>query len=467
MTTPFTSNAKTLALFNSGIVQATFRNAMMPALGFRGEFDPRQWANQELSVIRTKSGTMSPKAKALAFKTDPTLGTYEHEQWEASIDQIADALQNDAVANDLSAINLYGKDLAALGTGAAKSILLKSRAELYNRALTGQTLITTVGSGTTKAVLKLNGLTRSFDASGRYAPVSISNPLAAYCWNGATFDAVSIIGFTPTTAGDEYGPGTVELASAYTSTSRQPIIGKTASKRVIMGGGFSVDDVGATDYLTAEGIRDAVAHLRDLGVPAFADGFYHCHVTATGMRQLKGDPNVQIMFRGQGLKPGDVSNPYVRGDLQVLEDCVIIQDAYAPQPGVIFTADQGETLAAETVNAAGTKLHTAIVCGYGKSFENWRTPLANQSQANAIARVGAWQIEQAGGATYGKADVDRVELVMRPPIDILGRVWTFAYSYTGGFETETDYLSDKPGSADVDIDGRAAYKASCAIVHVG
>lgn len=475
MASPFTTNAKVLALFNQGLVQPLFKNPMIPALLYRGEFTQRPWDNQALSVWRTKNGSLNPNAVPLAFRTDPTTRTYNREQWEADIAHFADSVENDKIENNLAAVDLWRSDMATLGTGAAKTILVKSRAKLLNTALAGHTLTTTVGAGTSKTVLRLNGFTRSFYESGRYEKVSATNPLVVYMVeSNGSLTANTIVGFTPDTAGDEFGPGSVTLGETYTSTSRQAMVAATASKRILAGGSATntIDDIGSTDALTVEMVREAVAHLRDIGVQPHEDGFFHLHCSNTGLRQLRKDPEIQLLFRGKGLSPAEVSNPYVRGDLQVLEDCIVIPNSYAPQPGTIGTfLANGDDCAALVANAtSGVGLHTAVVTGGGKSFENWRTPLAAEAN-QGIHRLGDWQVSEDGGSSYARADVDRIELVLRPPVDKLGRIWTFSWSYEGGFEVETDYLSDKAGAALPDLmtgaSDRAAYKHAVSLVHAG
>lgn len=472
MSNPFSSSPTVLALFRENILSGIWRASMLPDLKYRGEYEKGPWVGggsglpgSALSAYITKRGTMDADATPLAFGADPTDDTTTYEQYLASIQEIAGSVACDKVKNDLSALPLYRGDFEALSTKAAKSLNVMSRYPLYNAALAGQTVLTTTANNASQPVARINGFTHSFTAAGIYAPVSVANPLAAYIWNGAAWDTVSVIAATPTLAGDIYGPGTLTLAGAYNGTARDPICAATASRKVLAGGGYSIDDIGAGNTLSAACLREAVSHLNDLGVPKFPDGYYHLHASSNAIRQLRGDSEIMLQLRGQGLDRNDVSNPYVTGKFEVVEDCIIIPNSYAPRVGTVPTVHgtNGDFISVDTVNIEPRNLETTLILGYGANKESVTTPLSNQS-GGADNKVGDWVFSDNNVA---RAILEDVEVVMTSGGDKLDRLLRIAYSYTGGFNIETDYLADKAGPAfdSLPATAKAAYKRSIAIIH--
>lgn len=475
----FTSDAKALPLFQEGLINGAFGTALMPDLLFAGEFKPEEWANDATSVIKTKRGTMAPDAQKLAFKTDPTIGTYENEQYEVAIFEVGRQMSADNVAGNLARFSLWEKDMGALATGAAKTKMMGARSALFNAGLYGSTICTTTGNNATKTLLKLNGFTRMFNGGGRLATVSATNPLPVWFIVGGSYIAANVIGFTPapivmansqTVSDCESLAGTITLDGNVDtgSSGRVAVVAATASYRIFSGGSanYSVDDLtGTGSDLAGMDILLAAAHLKDTGVHTFEDNHYHAHISPIAMYQLLKDPDVQLLNRGTGLDPKDTANPYVTGRVAVLGNVLLFENSYCPQPGArVYAANIGEVLAAETRNAANKSLHTAIVMGDCGLVENWRTPLAATIGSNGVpsmSKVGNW-IEDG---SYLKTVVDHIELVLSAPTDSLGRVPRMAYSYTGAWEVPTDYLSDIDGSALDAITGRAAYKGIVPIIH--
>lgn len=471
MASPFTTDAGVLALFQENLLQGIFRGPLVPEMLFRGAYNPEYWADQALSVVKTAHGAVAPKATPRAFGADPTASTFEREQWNVTIAQYADRVDLDKIQEGLSPLDLYKMKAEALALGAGRTINVLSRYPLYNAALAGQTLNTTVGNGTSKAVLKINGFTHAVNAAGVLAPVSAANPLAAYFWNSGTssFDTVSVIGATPDTAGDEYGPGTLTLAAAYDSTDRQPLVARTASYRIIEGGGYSIDDVGDADTLSAESIIKAAARLRDMGVPRFADGFYHGFLGTTSMRQLLADPEVQLLLRGTGLDKADVANPYVTGKVPVLGGVALFETPEAAGPDSIPSTygTNGDKIAAEFVNATSKPLHTVVVMGAGGATEYWRQPLKSMRNSGAATgQIGNWTMIGSAGMV---ADTERIELAVRFPTGSLLDIESMAYSYMGVFTLRPDWTAIKAGPAYPSLPStcRALYKRVVPIIHVG
>ena len=478
MANHFTTNAAAVPLFQEGLIETAFHGPMIPMMGFVGEFKPELWtggapgAGKTLSVYRTKHGTMAPDAQALPFKTDPAIGDYRNEQYLVDIFQVGQGLTADNVAIDLARFDLWKKDMSALQSGAAKTKMMLARAALYNTGLAGGTICTTTGNNSTKRLLKLNGFTKNFGSNDRLDTISATNPLPVHFWVSGVWLHANATGYTPDpitqkngviNSSSEYLSGTITLDGNVDTGQggRVPCYAGTASFRIFSGGSANntIDDIGQGDIITGNDILLAAAWLKDKGVPKYPDGHYHCHLSPYAMYNLLQDTRVELLFRGKGLEPSDPTNPYVNGTIALITDVLLFENSYCPQPGSrMYAPGIGETCAAETATAAGIPLHTAIVCGYGEDErrENWYTPLADMQGANGVptmTKIGNW-IEDG---SYMKAVIDHMEVVLGAPKDLLGRVPTMAYSFTGGFEVQTDLLSDVDGPC---IDALAAYSAN-------
>lgn len=437
----FITDAATRALVQEGLLERLFRDALFPELLYRKDFTVEPWTDQAQHVVKTRAGLLHPALVKLAPKTDPTPQTYEMEQMDAFIEHYGATIDTDIVVSGLALSDLLIRDVKTLGLQAGQSINRLARNRLFEGALYGQTVTTTTGAGTTKRVPFLNGFTRAFNPNTRkYELVSNTNRLRAYFWNAtnSAFDQVEIVGFTPDIEGDECGPGTITLASSYTSTARQPLISSAASYIVRAGGGYSVDAIGPSDVLTLADIRSAVARLRQMNVQPFEDGYYHVHIDPVCESQLLGDPKVIELFRGTKFE----TDEYGRFILGAAVGCKFYRNNESPNTTTVQTpyGTNGDCFPGELTNASGVPIHRTLVIGQEAGIEYWKDAIT-VTEAGVTGKIGRWNVTNNGLVV----NVDRIQMVMRAPLDRLQRVVSTSWSFFGGHLIMQDHL--RPGAA--------------------
>ncbi len=455
-TTYFIDDAATRALIQERLLERLFRDALFPQLLYRKDFVPEQWVDRAQHVVKTRAGLLPPTRTRLNPMEDPSPQAYQVEQMDAYIEHYGGTIDTDIVVAGLTLADLLERDAKTLGLQAGQAINRLARDRLFEAGLYGQTVTTTAGAGTTKRVPHLNGFTRAFSANTRkFEPVSATNPLVAYFWNSTSsqWDQVSIVGYTPDQANDEVGPGTITLASSYTTTARQPLVASTASYIVRAGGGYSVDAIGSSDVLTLATIRAAVARLRQMNVQPYDDGTYHVHLDPVSEAQLFADDEMRHLFRGTGFESDEYSQFVVAEAL----GCRFYRNNESPTSA---TVAEGDIFPGELVNATGVPIHRVAVLGRECGIEYWKDAVVT-TEAGITGKIGAWTITNDGLAV----PIERIQMILRAPIDRLQRVVSTSWSFFGGHLMMQDYL--RPGGAysGANFAGSSRYKRVVVIEH--
>jgi len=470
----FTSDPKTTQLMQEGLLEGIFLDPVVLETMYRMRYTADPWTDKAVEKVMTRSGVMDTDLAPLSAMVDPTLGTYDFEQWTAAIAPYGKSIATDMEVGELALASLLARDYRILGENAGQVVNKLSRYPLYNAGLWGQSVINTAGAlGTAKPVDRINGFTVAWSAANsRFEAVSVSNPLVAYVWNivGSNWDTVSVTGATPTTAGDAIGPGTLTLAVAYTHVQYDSIVSQHAAFIVRTGGGFSAEAIGNTDTLKLRDIRNAVGRLKTLGIPRHPDGYYHCDLSTTGVTQLRDDGEFQLMFRGAGMGTDILKdNPYHSSMVAVVEGCIIYENPSAPESDTIPTAFEpnGDKIACAPSNNAGVSMAYGLVTGRD-GFKEYRKNTIVSSSAGFTGKVGNWQLEGDIGA---KVDVNGIQMIMRAPLDALQKVITCSWHFTGAHVAATDFLAEKRGPAystlPVTSITKSRYKRAVVIEHWG
>lgn len=432
----YTTNAAVRAMIQEGLLERAFHDSLFPTLLFRKEFQGEQWTERAQEMVKSRRGLIAPNMKTLAPKTDPSPKTYEVEQWNAMIAHYGDTVDTDTVVAGLTLADLLEADAKTAGLQAGQSINRLARNRLYNDAMYGHSVLTSTVNDVSQPIASLNGFTRAFSSTTKkFEPVSVSNPLAAYVWTGAAWSAVSITGATPATAGDEVGPGVLTLAAAFNNTARFPIVASTATKIVYSGGGHSIDDLTAADLFTLAVIRQSVANARKVNVQPCEDGYYHIHLDPIAESQLFDDSEFQLLFRGRGLDR-DESDPYASFQIGTVLGCKLYRNNECPLSNTVATyAADDDNFSGELTNAAGIPIHRSVFIGRDCAIEYWKDAISS-TEAGITGKLGNWNLT-ANGATV---DVDRLQMILRSPLDRMQRVVTTSWSFMGSHVIAPDYL---------------------------
>jgi hypothetical protein len=462
----FVQNPQVRAIIQENLLAKQFLDALFPELLFRQEFTPEQWTDRSQEGVRTRRGLIPPKMLRLAPKTDPLPSTYGFEQWPVRIQEYGDQIGTDIVVAGLTLADLLMSDAQAVGMSGGQAVNRLARTALYNAAGYGQTVTTSVGAGVNKVVPFLNGFCRAFDANTRrFQPVSAANPLNVYFWTGGVWNARQVIAATPAIPGDEYGPGTITLSVALATAARDPVLAESASYIVRSGGGgFSVDVLGAADLLTLATIREAVAVLRSRNVAPFDDGYYHLHLSPQAEAEIFADTEFLLLHRGRGIDV-DENEPYAKFVVATVEGCKFYRNNEVPQVANVWQGTgvygTGEDFwAGELTNAGGFRVNRTVIAGREMGIEYWKDAIVS-TEVGFSGKVGEWNVTNDGLIVM----TDRIQQIIRRPMDVMQRVVTTAWAFHGEHVVGTDYLTPGQPEPTLPATTSSAYKRVVVIEH--
>lgn len=425
-----------------------FHDALFPLMQFRAEALDEEWvANEGDEKYFSGKGLMKPKLRPLTPGQDPAPSDYRLEQWRAVMHKWADTIDTNLASATVTPVNKVTEDLKTLGLNAGQTLNRLVRLAIYNAGLAGWTVASgATTSSTSLPVKRLNGFTRarrpdlSTGSPVRYELVSANNPLpitVVRTVGGAI--TVNVTGFTPDTAGDETGPGTLTIDTAITVASRDPVYASTRTYIVRSGGGNSVDALTAgTDILHLSDVRDGVARLQTTNVMPMGDGSYHMHVDPTGVKQLYADNEFQRLQ--EGLPEGMAYRDFV---VKRILGCIVMRNNECPvvenvEGGSTATFTQDEPFAGELYvggTTAGAKVRRAIILG----AEGLKEYYFNQGQLITDAGISGRMEQGARIVNNGiEMDVQRIHVVMRAPQDRLQEWVAQTWKFQGDFTVRTD-----------------------------
>lgn len=433
------------ALVQDGILERAFHDALFPRLLFRGEATPVIWpANVGDSMVFTGVGLIKPKMRPLTPGTDPAPSSYQSEQWVAQLQQYADSIDTHMPTSIVAIANLFLRNAQQLGLSAGQSLNRIPRNRMYNAALSGWTVADGAQSAvTTLRVKRLNGFTRarrpdlSAGSAVKFDTVSTNNPLSIHVYSSGADAVRSVTGFSPDTAGDETGPGTLTLDSAVTVLDRAYVYAADATGIVRVGGGLKVDDVGSSDLLRLQDIRQAVARFWQMNVPEMPDGRFHCHLDPTSQAQVFQDQEFQRLLTA--LPDYYMYRQFAIGELL---NCVFFRNSECPVPetvegGLTATFNQDDPFAGELFNngaTSGVKVHRALFVGQGAMHEYYQDLGQLITEAGITGKVGEPQITNNGIEVFS----DRIQLVIRSPLNRLQDMVATSWKFIGDWPIRTD-----------------------------
>lgn len=451
------------ALVQEGALERAFHDALFPRQLYRSEAGAVLFpGNVGDSMIFTGSGLIPPKPRPMVPGTDPTPSTYSKEQWEATIQQYADAIDTHMPSSVVAIANLFLRDSMQLGLSAGQTLNRIVRNRLFAAALSGHTVCNGGDSlsGTSESafpVMRLNGFTKARRpdlAAGspvRYQTVSASNPLPIRIVHSGGTLAANVVGFTPATSGDETGPGTLSITYAsgsYTVADRAAVYSDDRTHVVRVGGGTSVDALATGENIELQHIRSAVARMRLQNVPSQPDGTYHCHIDPMGEAQLFGDAEFQRL-----LTSLPDSGYYADFAIGRLLGTTFYRNSESPLAETVGdgtgTWDLDDPFAGELTNGAGLTVRRAVFIGAGAIYEYYQDLGALLTEAGVTGKVGQFSITNNGIQVV----TDRIQLIIRAPLDRLQQNVSTAYKFVGDWPVRTDVTS---GDA-------ARYKRMCAV----
>lgn len=434
------------ALVQENLLERAFHDGLFPRLLFRGEGTPQLWpANVGDTMVFTGVGLIKPKMKPLVPGTDPLPSSYQEEQWTAMLNQYSDSIDTHMPTSISAIANLFLRNAHQLGMSAAQAMNRIPRNQMYNAAVAGHTVADGgPQSGTTLRVKRINGFTRArrpdlpTGSPVRFDIVSTNNPLKITVYDNGGVLANSVVGFSPDTAGDEVGPGTLTLLGALTSTiDRAYVIADDRTSLVRVGGGFKVDDVTSGDKLTLSDIRTAVARFWQMNVPEQPDGRFHCHLDPTSQAQIFNDDQFAKLLTA--LPDHFMYRQFAVGELL---NCVFFRNSECPLPetvegGLTATFTQDDPFAGELFSTgvtSGVKIHRPLFVGQGAMYEYYQDLSGLITEAGITGRVGEPKISNNGIEVFS----DRIQLIIRAPLNRLQDLVSTSWKFIGAWPIRTD-----------------------------
>jgi hypothetical protein len=437
-----------LNLVQLGLLERAFHDGLFPALLFRGEAAYEDWpANTGTEIFMTRSGLLTPVTTPLTPGVDPEPQALSYEQWIARLSRYGATIDTHMPTSTVSNADQFIRNIQQLGLQAGQSLNRIPRNALCQAYLSGQTatIAAVANTDTTMRVASLNGFT---DIVGgplvRPTPVSPSSPLAIQLINAGTPINLSVIGFQPDSANDPNGPGTLLLAAAVGSNvaTRSTVLASNRPKIIRMGGGSSVDSIGAGDIFTLQGAINATNWLRKNNVLPHEDGYYHGHINT--------DANGQT-FQDQAFQRLNTSMPdgtyYQQAFIGTIAGISFFNNNEAPdylnsgaRTATGNNAMYSQDISAETTNETGVNIGRVVITGRGAIYEKGLDESGYVSEAGVTGKTGDFQIVNMGV----EVQTERVRLILRAPLNRLQDQVAATWSITTSFPVPTDISSGGP-----------------------
>ena len=441
-------------LIQDRTLERIFHDALYPRLLFRSEAMAELWqANIGERMAFTRTGLIPVSTVPLTPGVDPTPKSYGMEQWEAEARQFGDAIDTHMPTSYVTLAPLFLRNTVQLGLNAGETLNRLVRNRLFRSYLGGTTnlAVAAVIGQTQVEVASINGYTETL-LNARPVPVGPGAPLAATI--GA--EDVSIVGAVPVNPLDPFGRGTLFLAAALAANHaiRSVVLATNRSRITRVGGGTSVDALGAGNIITMQDVINAVTRLRTAKIPPCADGFYHVHLTPEGEAEIFADAVFQRLY--QSLPESATYRDLAIGQLL---GCRFYRNTENPNPensGALVASGASNSLVsgevgADVVNNAGLTVRRAIVVGGGSIYEKYLDESKYISEAGVTGKIGQFSVVNNGVQVM----TNRIRYILRAPLDRLQQVVGQAWSWSGDFAVPSDALT---GDA-------ARYKRAIVIEH--
>jgi hypothetical protein len=434
------------AVVQSNMLERAFHDALFPRMLFRGEATPVEWPqNVGDTMIFSAPGLIPVDMRPTVPGTDPVPTTYSVEQWQAQIQQYSGSIDTHMPTSISAIVDLFMRNAHQLGMQASQTLNRKVRNVLYGAGLSGHTVLDgAFGAVTTIRLKRLNGFTRARNpnTSGasvvKFDLVSSSNPLGIKIFDNATEKSRNIIGFTPDTPGDEYGPGTVTIDAALVNAlDRAYVLSDDRTYLVRVGGGNSVDSVGNTDLPTLSDIRSAISHFWEQNVPEHPDMRFHAHIDPVSQAKVFNDNEFQRLLTA--LPDYYMYKQFALGEML---STVFLRNSECPIPstvvgGLTAAYDARDPFVGELYAGgvtSGVKVHRMLFTAQGGVMEYHQNLDALITEAGIMGAVAEPRIVNNGIEIMS----DRIQMIIRGPLNRLQDQVATSWKFIGDWPVRSD-----------------------------
>lgn len=453
------------AVVQENILERAFHDALFPRLMFRGEAAPVAWPKGiGDSQIFSAPGLIPVDARPGVPGVDPVPANYPMEQWGAQIQQYYGTIDTHMPTSIMAIVDLFLRNAHQLGMQAARTLNTIARNKLYAAALSGHTVADGAQTAVTTLVVKrLNGFTRARNpgVTGasvvHFDPVSSSNPLSVTIRDqtGPSDVTRNVIGYTPATPGDEYGPGSIILDAAVTVLDRAFVLAFDRTVLTRVGGGNKVDDVTATtDIPTLANVREAVSQFWMQNVPEHVDGRFHCHLDPVSQSKIFADAEFQRLLTS--LPDYYMYKQFALGEML---NTVFLRNNECPHAdnvvgGGTATYDARDPFVGELYNTGvntGGKVHRMLFTAQGAIMEYYSDLAGLITEAGLNGVVTDPRIVNNGIEIFS----ERIQMIIRAPQNRLQDMVSTSWKFMGDWPMRTDAATG----------GAARYKRVAVLEH--
>jgi hypothetical protein len=437
-------NAGLTTILQENFLKRMFEDALFPQLLYRADATPEKFeGNIGEEKIITRTGNITPNITPLAPGTDPTPKSFDVEQFRAILSQYGDAIDTHMPSAFTVIPGKFLQDAKKLGMQAGQSINRLVRNRLFAAYSGGNTVTRAVAAiGATSAqVASINGFTEALDATGSLNPVSAANPIAVTFSGGEP--TRNVVGATPDNPAAPLGPGTLTFSAALTVglLARATVISNNAPTIFRVGGGTSVDAIGAADTLGLNDIIGAAQVLSGNNVERHPDRWFHHHLSSAAVGQLMTDSNWLELHQGQSE-----GIAYRENLIGLKAKCAHYENTESPDSlntGTLVSSGAGASftspeIGAEVINNAGVRIGRTIMTGLDSCYEEYIPEnTAYMNESGVTGKIGDFQITNEGVTVM----TDRIRYILRNPLDRLQQVYSHAWSFSGDWVIPSDQLS--------------------------
>lgn len=439
-----------------GFLEREFEEGLDSVLAYRrAALEETVPARLGETLTRTRKGRKTPVTTPM----DPTTNTgldnglspssFSVEQYSFFMQEYADTVDTNMLQDLAGIANQMFANSRNSGVQAAQSLERIARYKLFSAYLGGNSRVRTdlgAGSTTTCYVDDIRGFTTVL-VNGVVTPISSGNPLTVaevQIAAGGVTQTLSVTAATAEGTNHSTAPGGISGILTFTAATlpvngdallalNGPKILRPFSKQ-------TTAQLVGSDVFTLSLVEDAVAYLRDNGVPPMPDGTYHCILDNTSMRQLWADQDFKVLFAGNGGK----SSEYKDQDVIRLLGITYIPttEAYVQQPSTGATTSSAINVRVRRPIVLGAE---CLIQGNFEGIDSW------------LAREGMSPINDV-------FLINNVAQIIRPPLDRLGQVASQSWTWVGDFAVPTDLTAT---TNIIPTASNALYKRALVIEHAG
>jgi hypothetical protein len=448
--------ATILNIIQQNVLERQFHDALFPALLYRADATAEAIEAHLGEVkIMSRDGLLAVIGDPLVPGTDPTPQNYAREQWVVEMDQWGGTTDTHMPTSSVALADQVLRDAHAIGLQAGQTVNRRVRNRLFQAYLSGNTNATVLQAigAVTIHVASLNGFTENL-LNGRPTAVSAANPVTI-TFAGAE-PANTVTAAVPDNPLLPFGPGTLTLGAALTAgiAAREGVYAQNRAVIYRVGGGATVDAIGAADVLQFTDISNAVAQLEANNNMRHGDGYFHHHLSPVAKAQVYTDNAWQRLH--ESLPQGLAYSQFAMG---VSLGAVHYMNTESPDDtntGTLVSSGAGASfsssdLGADVINNAGIHIGRTIITARDSCYEEYIPEERYISEAGVTGKVGNFSIINNGVAIM----TERIRYTLRSPLDRLQQVLAHTWSWSGDFGIPSDQ----------ETGGNARFKRSIVLEH--